>query len=358
RNGKLRWRLLPLHAAVIFGSPLKLIELLLADFPPATQSKDDQGMLPLHLAFRNEASWEVVEELLTAYPAAVYVSDRKGRTPLQCGMRHSSSSSAMSSSASTASGIVTQAGSTTNGTTTPSIVRASSTVGGNNNTENNSISASINTEKAFRAVVNVLDVYSQIAVSGERKRAEQEARTLANSSITQLKDSHLKTLSALKVEWEKQQAEAKQHTHQLQDDRTSMEARIRDLEQQVAGKTESERRTQAKLRRLEVSLNQANERLKDSNPSMHQLQHANQMLQAMNEDLLQNQSNYHERVQELLSHFKGVLSEREQMRSILVKTEQEQSKERELLETFERWSIEQGQTMARHQQSLEEEKKD
>ena len=41
-NGKLRWRLLPLHAAIIFGSPLKLIEFLLADYPSATLCKDDQ----------------------------------------------------------------------------------------------------------------------------------------------------------------------------------------------------------------------------------------------------------------------------------------------------------------------------
>eukprot|EP00536_Pseudo-nitzschia_multiseries_P009951 jgi/Psemu1/202116/e_gw1.290.6.1 len=81
-NGKLRWRLLPLHAAIIFGSPLKLIELLLVDYPLAAQCKDDRGMLPLHLAFRHKASWDVIDELLTTYPMAVFVSDRKGRTPL------------------------------------------------------------------------------------------------------------------------------------------------------------------------------------------------------------------------------------------------------------------------------------
>jgi hypothetical protein len=65
-NGKLWWRLLPLHVAIIFGCPLKLVELLLVDYPTAVHSKDDQGMLQFHLAFRNKLSRDIVEELLTA----------------------------------------------------------------------------------------------------------------------------------------------------------------------------------------------------------------------------------------------------------------------------------------------------
>jgi hypothetical protein len=351
RNGKLRWRLLPLHAAVIFGSPLKLIELLLADYPPAAQSKDDQGMLPLHLAFRNEASWDVIEELMTAYPQAVYVSDRKGRTPLQCGMR-SSSSNTTSSSASTASGIVTssQARPPTSSATSPAVARTSSTVAANEY-------PIVSHKRAFRSVVNVLDLYSQIAVSGERKRAEQEARTLANSSITQLKDSHLKTLSALKSEWEKQQAESKRQMQQLQDQKTSLEERVQELEQQIARKTEAESTMLAKLKRIEKESNEANERLKASNPGMHRMQCSNQMLQDMNEDMIQQQSLYHHRVQGLLGRFKGVVAEREQIRAILTKSEQQESNELEMLEAFEQWSLEQGQRLTGHQQSLDEEKK-
>ena len=87
RDGRLRWRLLPLHAALIFNAPVTVVEILLRAFPAAATLKDDQGMLPLHLACRNApVNFEVLEELLTAYPAAVYVKDRKGRTPLQGGL--------------------------------------------------------------------------------------------------------------------------------------------------------------------------------------------------------------------------------------------------------------------------------
>jgi ankyrin repeat protein len=82
RDGKLRWRLLPLHAAVIFKAPEFVIEALLAAYPKATECKDDQGMLPLHLAFRSGSSEGVVTFLLTANPQSINVKDRKGRIPL------------------------------------------------------------------------------------------------------------------------------------------------------------------------------------------------------------------------------------------------------------------------------------
>lgn len=83
-NGRLRWRLLPLHAACIFQAPSLIIKFLLEDFPHGAAAKDDQGMLPLHLAFRQQpVNFNVLEELMTAFPAAVTVKDRRGRTPLQ-----------------------------------------------------------------------------------------------------------------------------------------------------------------------------------------------------------------------------------------------------------------------------------
>lgn len=81
-SGKLRWRLLPLHAAIVFKSPEKVIEHLLASYPLGAQSKDDQGMLPIHLAFRNGSSEGVVNLLLVAFPQSIHVKDRKGRIPL------------------------------------------------------------------------------------------------------------------------------------------------------------------------------------------------------------------------------------------------------------------------------------
>eukprot|EP00956_Cyclotella_meneghiniana_P010807 scaffold15119_cov63-Cyclotella_meneghiniana.AAC.6 len=81
-DGKLRWRLLPLHAAIIFKAPEKAVSALLGAFAHGAACKDDQGMLPLHLAFRNGCDEKVVEMLLTAYPQSVDVQDRKGRTPM------------------------------------------------------------------------------------------------------------------------------------------------------------------------------------------------------------------------------------------------------------------------------------
>lgn len=82
KDGRVRWRLLPLHAAIVFKAPEDVVETLLTAFPKAAEEKDDQGMLPLHLAFRNGASESAVNLLLLAYPQSVDIPDRKDRVPL------------------------------------------------------------------------------------------------------------------------------------------------------------------------------------------------------------------------------------------------------------------------------------
>jgi len=82
KDGRVRWRLLPLHAAIVFKAPEDVVETLLTAFPKAAEAKDDQGMLPLHLAFRNGASEAAVNLLLLAYPQSVDIPDRKDRVPL------------------------------------------------------------------------------------------------------------------------------------------------------------------------------------------------------------------------------------------------------------------------------------
>lgn len=81
-DGKLRWRLLPLHAAIIFRAPECTISALLFAFNQGAACKDDQGMLPLHLAIRNGCDENVVNLLLMAYPQSIDIQDRKGRTPM------------------------------------------------------------------------------------------------------------------------------------------------------------------------------------------------------------------------------------------------------------------------------------
>jgi hypothetical protein len=84
RSLKVRWKLLPLHAAIIFQSPNFIVSTLLEKYPSATSRRDDQGMLPLHLAFRHKQDdEELLEILLTQYPKAVHIKDKRDRIPIE-----------------------------------------------------------------------------------------------------------------------------------------------------------------------------------------------------------------------------------------------------------------------------------
>ena len=86
KNNMTRWKLLPLHAAIIFQSPSFVVSTLLERYPAAAMRKDDQGMLPLHLAFRHKQDDEdLLELLLLEHPRAVHQRDRRDRIPLEHG---------------------------------------------------------------------------------------------------------------------------------------------------------------------------------------------------------------------------------------------------------------------------------
>lgn len=83
---QVRWKLLPLHAAIIFQSPNFVVSSLLEKYPAAASRQDDQGMLPLHLAFRHKQEDEdLLELLLVQFPKAVIMKDRRDRVPLEHG---------------------------------------------------------------------------------------------------------------------------------------------------------------------------------------------------------------------------------------------------------------------------------
>jgi hypothetical protein len=83
-DGKtVRWSQLPLHAAIIFGAPFKLVEALLNMYPPAIRCTDDQHLLPLHLAIKHGAEDNVVLMLVQHFPEATTTRESRGRTPLQ-----------------------------------------------------------------------------------------------------------------------------------------------------------------------------------------------------------------------------------------------------------------------------------
>lgn len=81
----IRWKVLPLHAAIVFKAPFLVVEGLLEQHPRAASSRDDQGMLPLHLAFRHyDAEHEqTVALLMKRYPKGCHMPDKRSRTPLQ-----------------------------------------------------------------------------------------------------------------------------------------------------------------------------------------------------------------------------------------------------------------------------------
>jgi hypothetical protein len=77
------WKLLPIHAAIIFKAPEFIIEALLQAYPDGALEGDNRGMTPLHLAFRHAASDATLYSLLNACPTAIGLKDKGGRTPLE-----------------------------------------------------------------------------------------------------------------------------------------------------------------------------------------------------------------------------------------------------------------------------------
>jgi len=101
----LRWRILPLHAVLIFKGPVEIVELLLRLYPMGSRCKNDQGMLPLHLGFRHEVSESVVNALLESYPEGMDVLDKKGRSPLALALPRKKKEGATTTSDGSQSGV-------------------------------------------------------------------------------------------------------------------------------------------------------------------------------------------------------------------------------------------------------------
>jgi len=79
---KIKWRMLPLHAAILFNAPTSVVEALLDAYQDSIKYQDDMGMLPLHLVLRkSDPDHETVDLIMNRYPGAVIVKDNKGRTP-------------------------------------------------------------------------------------------------------------------------------------------------------------------------------------------------------------------------------------------------------------------------------------
>jgi len=75
-------KMLPIHAAIVFHSPVEVIEALVDAYPQGLRKGDDRDMLPLHMAFRLGASPETTAVLVDAYPEALKKKDSNSHTPL------------------------------------------------------------------------------------------------------------------------------------------------------------------------------------------------------------------------------------------------------------------------------------
>ncbi|KAL7552445.1 hypothetical protein ACHAWF_015694 [Thalassiosira exigua] len=82
---KYRWKLLPLHAAIVLGAPTEIIQDIIRAYPAAARQADERGSLPVHLAASrldvDPEGEKVVLQLFGAYPDSIEAQDRKGRTP-------------------------------------------------------------------------------------------------------------------------------------------------------------------------------------------------------------------------------------------------------------------------------------
>ena len=79
----IRWSHLPLHAAILFGAPLTVLQALIPLYPASIRCTDDQHSLPLHLALSVGASDEICLYLAQLFPPALWTKNQQGHWPCQ-----------------------------------------------------------------------------------------------------------------------------------------------------------------------------------------------------------------------------------------------------------------------------------
>jgi len=82
KESQLRFRALPLHAALVFGATDDMILKILSAYPMATRGRDVKGRLPIHLAMEHDASELVVGKILETFPKGFFARDKKNCEPL------------------------------------------------------------------------------------------------------------------------------------------------------------------------------------------------------------------------------------------------------------------------------------
>ena len=82
KGHSLRFRALPLHAAIVFNAPEELIIKILRAYPQASRGRDVKGRLPIHLAFAHQSPEQVVALIIDAFPKGFFAKDKKEMSPL------------------------------------------------------------------------------------------------------------------------------------------------------------------------------------------------------------------------------------------------------------------------------------
>ena len=83
KKKKLLWKLLPIHAAIVYNAPPEVVQIVIRKYPDGCRKVDDRGFTPLHLAIgKGVASAQIIAMLVRACPDSVDMTDWRGRTPL------------------------------------------------------------------------------------------------------------------------------------------------------------------------------------------------------------------------------------------------------------------------------------
>ena len=202
-----RWKLLPLHAAIIFQSPNFLVSALIDQYPAAVSKKDDQGMLPLHLAFRHKQEDEdLLELLLVKFPKAVMIKDRRDRVPLEHGRESKFSAKAMRLYADAVTAASRQSKSSI-GPTTPSTMQTSLSAVA---TERAALTKEHRNEIAALTMKHETQLRKVKSISGEQMHLIEEK---ARKQIEQIREDYESQMRDMKDAQERRLASMRQ-SHQ------------------------------------------------------------------------------------------------------------------------------------------------
>ena len=264
-DGKLRWRLLPVHAAIIFKAPEHVIEALLGAYPRGAECKDDRGMLPLHLAFRKSSSEDIVNLLLVAYPQSIDVKDRKGRIPL----------------------VLAQA------------------------------STSPNRDAFMRALERGPTYYAVAAAATERAAVTAELRAIFDAKLMEIKNQHQDEIEALKEDsysrkqgLEERLAEVEVELNKTQETSQILVDHVNSLEAQLTSRSDTERFLATKIASLDTSLRDVS-RVKEENEGA--LQNENKNLTSSHEALKAHATDRESTVASLTAKLEEMEAENEEL---------------------------------------------